>query len=118
VRTRLDLRDAARPRTGGAIILGATLPLTQQDRSRWGQLSIGRGLDALARAEALGGDGPYVLQAARAACHASARQAADTDWPRMPRSMIGCASRCLARGRSLHRAIAHKWRSGLKPASS
>ncbi len=44
---------------------------------------IGRGLDALARAEALGGDGPYVLQAALAACHARARRAADTDWPRI-----------------------------------
>jgi predicted RNA polymerase sigma factor len=49
---------------------------------------IRRGLDALARAEALGGAkvedwGPYVLQAALAACHARARSAADTDWPRI-----------------------------------
>ena len=44
---------------------------------------IHRGLDALARAEALGGDGPYVLQAALAACHARARQATETDWPRI-----------------------------------
>jgi RNA polymerase sigma factor (sigma-70 family) len=62
---------------------GAVMPLTEQDRSRWDQLSIRRGLDALARAEALGGDGPYVLQAALAACHARARRAADTDWPRI-----------------------------------
>lgn len=66
---------------------GAFVPLTAQDRSRWDQLSIRRGLDALARAEALGGEvgdwGPYVLQAALAACHARARRAADTDWPRI-----------------------------------
>jgi RNA polymerase sigma factor (sigma-70 family) len=62
---------------------GAFVPLTEQDRARWDQLSIRRGLDALARAEALGGNGPYVLQAALAACHARARSAADTDWPRI-----------------------------------
>lgn len=62
---------------------GASIPLTEQDRSRWDQLLIRRGLDALARAEALGGDGPYVLQAALAACHARARRAADTDWLRI-----------------------------------
>ena len=65
---------------------GAFVPLTEQDRSRWDQLLIRRGLDALARAEALAkeiGDGPYVLQAALAACHARAHRAADTDWPRI-----------------------------------
>jgi RNA polymerase sigma factor (sigma-70 family) len=62
---------------------GSFVPLTEQDRSRWDQLLIIRGLDALARAEALGGDGPYVLQAALAACHARARKAADTDWQRI-----------------------------------
>ncbi len=62
---------------------GTVIPLTDQDRGRWDQLLIRRGLDALARAKALGGDGPYVLQAALAACHARARRAADTDWPRI-----------------------------------
>ncbi|MBB6409794.1 RNA polymerase sigma factor [Mesorhizobium sangaii] len=62
---------------------GALVPLTGQDRARWDQLLIRRGLDALARAEALGGDGPYALQAALAACHARARSPADTDWPRI-----------------------------------
>lgn len=62
---------------------GAFIPLTEQDRARWDQLLIGRGLDALTRAEALGGNGPYVLQAALAACHARASRAADTDWPRI-----------------------------------
>ena len=62
---------------------GAFVPLDRQDRARWDWLLIGRGLDALARAEALGGSGPYVLQAALAACHAQARRAADTDWQRI-----------------------------------
>jgi len=63
---------------------GALLTLTEQDRARWDQLLIRRGFDALAKAEALGGaDGPYALQAALAACHARARKAADTDWPRI-----------------------------------
>jgi RNA polymerase sigma factor (sigma-70 family) len=60
---------------------GALVPLTEQNRTHWDQLLIRRGLDALARAEALGSDGPYALQAALAACHARARSAADTDWP-------------------------------------
>jgi RNA polymerase sigma factor (sigma-70 family) len=62
---------------------GRPVLLLEQDRSRWDQLLIRRGLDALARAEALGGEGPYVLQAALAACHARARTAAETDWARI-----------------------------------
>ncbi|UZK64953.1 RNA polymerase sigma factor [Sphingomonas sp. M1-B02] len=64
---------------------GALVPLDRQDRARWDRLLIRRGLDALARAEALAGAsaGPYLLQAALAACHARARRAADTDWPRI-----------------------------------
>ena len=67
---------------------GTFVPLTDQDRGRWDQVLIRRGLEALARAEALGGAegddrSPYVLQAALAACHARARRAADTNWPRI-----------------------------------
>lgn len=62
---------------------GTFVPLTEQNRARWDQLSIRRGLAALDRAEALGGDGPYALQAALAARHARARSAAETDWPRI-----------------------------------
>jgi RNA polymerase sigma factor (sigma-70 family) len=66
---------------------GAFVPLAEQNRARWDQLLIRRGLEALARAEKLGGGeekwGPYLLQAALAACHARARRAADTDWPRL-----------------------------------
>jgi RNA polymerase sigma-70 factor (ECF subfamily) len=60
---------------------GAPIPLLEQNRGRWDQLLIRRGFAALLRAEPLGGvAGPYVLQAAIAACHAQARTAPDTDW--------------------------------------
>lgn len=63
---------------------GKPILLMAQDRSRWDQLLIGRGLAALARAEALGGEpGPYQLQAAIAACHARARTPEATDWARI-----------------------------------
>ena len=91
---------------------GAFIPLTEQDRARWDQLLIRRGLDALARAEALGGDGPYVLQAALAACHARARRAADTDWPRIAalydRLRVVAPSPVV----DLNRAIAHSMAFG------
>jgi len=60
---------------------GEPILLLDQNRARWDQLLIHRGLAALQRAEELGGArGPYALQAAIAACHARARTAADTDW--------------------------------------
>jgi predicted RNA polymerase sigma factor len=63
---------------------GEPVLLLDQDRSRWNRLLIGRGLDALERAERLGGTlGPYTLQAAIAACHARARIAEETDWMRI-----------------------------------
>jgi RNA polymerase sigma factor (sigma-70 family) len=96
---------------------GAFIPLTEQDRARWDHLLIRRGLDALARAEALGGPetrdwGPYVLQAALAACHARARRAADTDWPRIAalydRLRVVAPSPVV----DLNRAIAHSMAFG------
>ena len=63
---------------------GAPILLLDQDRARWDQLLIGRGLAALDRAERLGGTrGPYALQAAIAACHARARAPGETDWARI-----------------------------------
>ena len=64
---------------------GEPVLLLDQDRARWDQLLIRRGLAALERAEALNAapgrtPGPYVLQAAIAACHARARSAEETDW--------------------------------------
>ncbi len=63
--------------------LGEPIPLLEQDRGRWDQMLIERGLAALERAEGLGQLGPYTLQAAIAACHARARAAEDTDWARI-----------------------------------
>lgn len=63
---------------------GDPILLSDQDRSRWDQLLIRRGLAALERAEALPGVlGPYTLQAAIAACHARALSYEDTDWARI-----------------------------------
>jgi RNA polymerase sigma factor (sigma-70 family) len=72
-------RSAARTGKDGEPVL-----LLEQDRGRWDRLLIRRGLQALERAERLGGGlGPYALQAAIAACHARAAIAAATDWPRI-----------------------------------
>jgi len=63
---------------------GEPVLLLDQNRARWDHVLIRRGLAALDRALALGGArGPYALQAAIAACHARARTADDTDWPRI-----------------------------------
>ena len=63
---------------------GEPILLLDQDRRRWDQLLIRRGLAALERAERLGGAlGPYALQGAIAACHARARTAGETDWERI-----------------------------------
>jgi RNA polymerase sigma factor (sigma-70 family) len=72
-------RTAARTDQAGEPIL-----LMEQDRARWDQLQIRRGMLALAQAGQLGGAGGfYALQAAIVACHTSASAAADTDWPRI-----------------------------------
>jgi RNA polymerase sigma factor (sigma-70 family) len=63
---------------------GKPVVLLDQDRSRWDQMLVRRGLAALERAEQLGGaTGPYALQAAIAACHARAKTSSETDWPRI-----------------------------------
>jgi RNA polymerase sigma factor (sigma-70 family) len=69
-------RLRARVGPGGEPIL-----LLDQDRSRWDQLLVRRGLAALERAESRARPlGPYTLQAAIAACHARARTGEETDW--------------------------------------
>jgi RNA polymerase sigma factor (sigma-70 family) len=63
---------------------GEPILLLEQNRTLWDQLLIRRGLAALARAQSIDGPlGPYSLQGAIAACHARARTAAETDWPRI-----------------------------------
>lgn len=77
-------RLGARRDAGGRPVL-----LDDQDRRRWDQLLVRRGLAALAEAERLGGTGrpigTYVLQASIAACHARARRPEDTDWSEIAR---------------------------------
>jgi len=92
---------------------GQFVPLTEQNRARWDQLLIRRGLNALARAEALGGaDGPYALQAALAACHARARRAEDTDWRRIAALYDRLGQVMPSPVVELNRAVAHSMAFG------
>jgi RNA polymerase sigma factor (sigma-70 family) len=71
-------RERARTGPNGEPVL-----LLDQDRSRWDRLLIRRGLAALDRAAGCGSLGPYALQAAIAACHATALTPDATDWARI-----------------------------------
>jgi len=71
-------RSAARTDAAGEIVL-----LEDQDRARWDQARIARGLAWLARSRALDDAGPYRLQAEIAGCHATASSWAATDWRRI-----------------------------------
>jgi RNA polymerase sigma factor (sigma-70 family) len=86
---------------------GEPVLLFDQNRAQWDQLLIRRGLAALDRADALGGvRGPYALQAAIAACHARARTAAETDWPRIASLYDALAERTPSPIVDLNRAVA------------
>ena len=100
----------ARARVGP---LGQPVLLLDQDRTRWDQLLIRRGLAALERAEALGGAlGPYALQAAIAACHARARTPAETDWARIVALYDALAQLAPSPVVELNRAVAVAMRDG------
>ena len=86
---------------------GEPILLLDQDRSRWDPWLIRRGLQALERARALGReDGPYVIQAAIAACHARAREAKATDWAQIAALYGRLASRAPSPVVELNRAVA------------
>ncbi len=90
---------------------GEPILLLDQNRARWDQLLIRRGLAALARAEAcasMGGGqlGPYGLQGAIAACHARARRADETDWARIVGLYGALAERTPSPVIELNRAVA------------
>ena len=86
---------------------GRPVLLDQQDRSRWDQLLVRRGLAALERARSLGTEpGSYVLQAEIAACHARARRAEDTDWGRIAAVYALLAHRFPSPVVELNRAVA------------
>jgi RNA polymerase sigma factor (sigma-70 family) len=85
---------------------GEPILLLDQDRARWDQLLIRRGLAALARAEAFGASGPYALQAAIVACHARARTGAETDWVRIAALYATLAALAPSPVVELNRAVA------------
>ena len=92
---------------------GEAIALPQQNRARWDHLLIRRGLAALERAVALGGDnGPYALQAALAACHARARSIADTDWPKIAALYDALRAVMPSPVVDLNRAVAHSMAFG------
>ncbi len=94
----------SRARVGPA---GEPILLLDQNRSKWDQLLIRRGLAALERAERLGGaKGTYALQAAIAACHARARVAAETDWARIAALYAELAALVSSPVVELNRAVA------------
>ena len=108
-------RNAARTDAAGEPIL-----MLEQDRLRWDRLQIRRGMQALRRARELGGAGGfYVLQAAIVACHAEARSADETDWPRIGAVCANSRRWCLRRSSSSTarwpsawpRARKRRWRS-------
>jgi RNA polymerase sigma factor (sigma-70 family) len=101
-------RSKARINASGEPIL-----LLQQNRARWDQLLIRRGLTALERAEKLNDiRGPYTLQAAIAACHAQARKPEDTDWERIASLYGALAQQLPSPVVELNRAVAISMASG------
>jgi RNA polymerase sigma factor (sigma-70 family) len=90
---------------------GEPIVLLEQNRSRWDQLLIRRGLEALERAEKLG-SGPYTLQAAIAACHARAKTAEATDWKRITELYTVLAQQTGSPVVELNRAVAVSFAEG------
>ena len=101
-------RNTARSGPDGEPVL-----LLDQDRARWDQLLIRRGLVALQQAEQLGGaGGSYALQAAIAACHARARRPEETDWARIAGLYDRLASATPSPIVELNRGVAHAFAHG------
>jgi RNA polymerase sigma-70 factor (ECF subfamily) len=86
---------------------GEPILLADQNRGQWDRLLIRHGLAALDRAEALAPQrGPYVLQAAIAACHARAPTADATDWPKIAALYLALAHVSPSPVIELNRAVA------------
>jgi RNA polymerase sigma factor (sigma-70 family) len=95
---------------------GEPVLLLDQNRATWDWMLVQRGLAALERAEALGGRGPYTLQAAIAACHARARRAEDTDWARIVAGYVALLEIAPSPIVELNRAVAVSMASGPEAA--
>jgi RNA polymerase sigma factor (sigma-70 family) len=106
-------RTAARTGPRGEPVL-----LKDQNRSRWNRMLIARGIKALARADATatGAPGPYVLQAAIAACHAHAYSYEETDWQAIATLYALLAARSPSPVVELNRAVAVSMAEGPGPA--
>ncbi|MEU0025144.1 sigma-70 family RNA polymerase sigma factor [Streptomyces sp. NPDC006335] len=106
-------RTAARTGPRGEPVL-----LKDQNRSRWNRMLIARGIKALARADATatGAPGPYVLQAAIAACHAHAYSYEETDWRAIATLYALLAARRPSPVVELNRAVAVSMAEGPGPA--
>ncbi|MCJ9427990.1 RNA polymerase sigma factor [Kordiimonas marina] len=92
---------------------GTPIPLTEQNRALWDQLLVRRGLNALGRAQALGGGrGAYALQAALAACHARAKTAVETDWRQIAAIYDALLDVMPTPVVALNRAVAHSMAEG------
>ena len=86
---------------------GEPILLFDQNRAGWDQILIRRGLAALDRADAIGGErGPYALQAAITACHARARTPEETNWPRIAEIYAALAQRTPSPVVELNRGVA------------
>ena len=102
----LELQSSRLPARRGPD--GEPVLLEDQDRSRWDRLLVRAGFAALDRAEALGKPvGPYVVQAALAACHARARRPEDTDWVRIAELYDVLARLTPSPVVEVNRAVAH-----------
>jgi len=98
---------------------GEPVLLEDQDRRRWDRSAIRRGLAALGRASTLGrGLGPYGLQAAIAACHASAPSVGETDWERVVLLYEALGRVAPSPIVELNRAVAVAMATGPQPALS
>jgi RNA polymerase sigma factor (sigma-70 family) len=96
---------------------GQPILLLDQNRALWDQLQIRRGVQALGRAQELGGaSGVYALQAAIVACHAEAQMATDTEWPRVVALYAELAAITGSPIVELNRAVAIGFAEGAEPA--
>ena len=101
-------RAAARTKADGTPIL-----LLEQDRRKWDRILIRRGLTALERAEKHWEPrGTYTLQAAIAACHARARTAGETDWPKIAALYVALGEIAPSPVVELNRAVAYAFAFG------
>ncbi|MUN37478.1 RNA polymerase sigma factor [Actinomadura litoris] len=103
----LEARRASR--TDGGVLV----TLENQDRSRWDRALIDEGLATLDQALAVRRSGPYQVQAAIAACHATAPDAAATDWPQIAALYAGLMRLAPSPVVALNRAVAVAMADGI-----